>query len=128
MANKVGRNKKSCERYKAEGRREKNKAKKQVKAEKRLAYFAKRREEGKGYEYKPNPYDEGSAKWKNERNRRMKKNERHELPMVTFEKTMKQLERDLEQAKNDARKKASAKEHHYQKAFRAEEKANRSDA
>jgi hypothetical protein len=36
-------NKKRCSRYRAEGRREANKAKKQAKHERRLAYFAKRR-------------------------------------------------------------------------------------
>ena len=36
-------NKKRCSRYRAEGRREANKAKKQAKLKRRLAYFAKRR-------------------------------------------------------------------------------------
>ena len=39
----IGRNKKGCDRYKAEGRREINKAKKQAKHLKRLAYFASRK-------------------------------------------------------------------------------------
>lgn len=36
-------NKKRCDRYRAESRRERNKEKKQMKHQRRLAYFAKRR-------------------------------------------------------------------------------------
>ena len=43
----IGRNKKSCQRYESEGRRETNKAKKQAKHLKRLEYFTKRREVSK---------------------------------------------------------------------------------
>ena len=43
---KIGSNKKECERYRNEGRREKNKLKKQEKHIKRLEYFAKRKAEG----------------------------------------------------------------------------------
>ena len=45
-----------CKQYKTEGRREKNKAIKQERHNKRMAMFAKRKEEGKAYEYEPNPY------------------------------------------------------------------------
>lgn len=40
-------NKKRCSRYRAEGRREANKAKKQAKHERRLAYFSLRRQRRK---------------------------------------------------------------------------------
>lgn len=46
-----------CKQYKTEGRREINKAIKQERHKKRMAMFAKRKEEGKAYEYEPNPYD-----------------------------------------------------------------------
>lgn len=52
MANKIGRNKKNCEKYKLSGRREENKAVKQKKHEARLTRFAKRKEEGKSYVWK----------------------------------------------------------------------------
>ena len=50
---KHGKHKESCKKYQSEGRREKNKAIRQQKHEKRMAKFAKRREEGKSYTYNP---------------------------------------------------------------------------
>ena len=41
-SSKAGRDKKKCERYKAEGRHEKNKKKKQVRHQKHMEYFARR--------------------------------------------------------------------------------------
>ena len=46
-----------CKNYKSRGQREINKVIKQERHKKRMAMFAKRRDEGKGYEYEPNPYD-----------------------------------------------------------------------
>ena len=46
-----------CKEYKLAGRREINKAIKQERHKKRMAMFAKRKEEGKAYEYEPNPYN-----------------------------------------------------------------------
>ncbi len=46
-----------CKNYKSRGQREINKAIKQERHKKRMAMFAKRRDEGKVYEYEPNPYD-----------------------------------------------------------------------
>ena len=40
----IGRNKESCKRYRAEGRRELNKAKRQIKHLKRMERFAEKRE------------------------------------------------------------------------------------
>lgn len=51
MANKVGRNKKVCEKYRTSGRRAINNDLKQKRHEKEVARFAKRREEGKTYTY-----------------------------------------------------------------------------
>lgn len=52
MANKIGSNKKSCEKYRNSGHREENKAAKQKRHEKRMTRFAKRKEEGKTYVYR----------------------------------------------------------------------------
>lgn len=49
MANKIGRNKKSCEKYKNSGHRAINKQLKQERHKKRMERFAKRKEEGKDY-------------------------------------------------------------------------------
>lgn len=48
---KHGKHKESCKRYQSEGHREKNKAIKKQGHERRIARFAKRREEGKRYVY-----------------------------------------------------------------------------
>jgi len=45
-----------CKGYKSRGQRAINKAIKQKRHEKRVADFARRKEDGKTYEYKPNPY------------------------------------------------------------------------
>lgn len=58
--------KKRYDRYKTQGRREANKKLKQERNEKRIAKFAKRKEEGKSYQYKPNPYKEDSADYTHE--------------------------------------------------------------
>lgn len=50
MARKGG-NKKSCDKYKTSGHYEENKRRKQEKIAKKLAKFAKRREEGTAYKY-----------------------------------------------------------------------------
>lgn len=50
MARKGG-NKKACDKYKMSGHREENKKLRQVRHEKRLARFAKRKEDGKCYSY-----------------------------------------------------------------------------
>ena len=54
---KPGTNKERCKRYTASGHREANKTRRQENDKKRTARFAKRREEGKAYEWKPNPFD-----------------------------------------------------------------------
>lgn len=46
-----------CKNYRSRGQRKINKAIKQERHKKRMAMFAKRRDEGKVYEYEPNPYD-----------------------------------------------------------------------
>ena len=45
-----------CKGYKSRGQRTINKAIKQKRHEKRVADFARRKEDGKTYKYKPNPY------------------------------------------------------------------------
>ena len=54
---KPGTNKERCKKYSSSGHREANKARRQENNEKRIARFKKRREEGKAYEWKPNPYN-----------------------------------------------------------------------
>ena len=77
MASKIGRNKKACEKYRQSGRKALNKIAKQERAKKREERFAKRREEGKKYTYKPNPYEPGTREYREEKRIRASKNVDH---------------------------------------------------
>lgn len=63
MANKIGRNKKKCERYKMSGHREMNKKLAQERAQKVTEHFAARKEAGKCYEYSKQNSTEKVAKY-----------------------------------------------------------------
>jgi len=59
-----------CKGYKSRGQRAINKAIKQKRHEKRMAKFAKRKEDGKTYTYQKNPYEKDSREWLTERAKR----------------------------------------------------------
>lgn len=63
MANKIGRNKKKCERYKMSGYREMNKKLAQERAKKVTEHFAARKEAGKCYTYSKQHSAEKVAKY-----------------------------------------------------------------
>ena len=63
MANKIGRNKKKCERYRMSGHREMNKKLAQERAQKVTEHFAARKEAGKCYEYSKQHSAEKVAKY-----------------------------------------------------------------
>lgn len=98
MSAKMGnkRNKEKCQAYKNSGRREFNKVKKQKRHEKRMAKFAKRREEGKAYEYKPNPYEKGSRNWTIEAEERALKNVDRRLPIAKLDSLNRKLNNEIE--------------------------------
>lgn len=73
-----------CKTYKAQGRREINKEIKQERHKKRIALFAKRREEGKTYVYKPNPYDSGTPEHEREKEKRAMKH-KNKTPLCEFQ-------------------------------------------
>lgn len=104
---KYGRNKKWCEHYKSTGQRERNKAIKQERAERRMEYFAKRREEGKSYEYTPNPYDKDVKKQKRkywqERRRRSEKNVDHKDSVSRWRSIMRKVQNEVD-AEEERRK------------------------
>lgn len=102
---KIGKNKKACERYKQQGRRERNKAIRQQKAQKREEKFRQRREAGKAYEYKPIPYDPESLD-KNERKaffaeqtKRAAKNVDRRLPLQRETSIFDKLDREIAKQK-----------------------------
>ena len=105
MANKIGRNKKVCDSYRTSGRRSENKIAKQIRHEKRMAKFAKRREEGKSYEYSPNPFTKGTKEYIQEEKRRSEKNVNHKTPLQTMASIMKKLDNQL------AKERMARKEH-----------------
>lgn len=79
--------------YKSSGRREKNKVLKKERHEKRIAKFAKRREEGKTYEYKAikdtmNPDDEREV--------RALKNVNHKTEFARFTSAMRKVQNELD--------------------------------
>lgn len=98
MADKAGRNKARCQKYKERGRREINKKLKAERNDKLTEHFRKRREEGKAYEYKPNPYDKETEKKKywEERRKRAEKNVDRRLPLQKFESEMRLLKNKID--------------------------------
>jgi hypothetical protein len=103
-----------CENYKKSGQREINKALKQERHKRRMAKFAKRREEGKTYEYKPNPYKKGSRDWHIEREERSRKNVDRRNAVARGDSVFRKMENQL--AKEAAIRKANEEERNKKKA------------
>ena len=107
---KPGTNKERCKRYAASGHREANKVRRQENDKKRIAKFAKRREDGKAYEYKPNPFDpqkQPRQYFEEERNRRGK-NVDHRDPVSRWKSFMRKLDNELAAEEARAKKALAA--------------------
>lgn len=100
---KIGRNKKRCEHYRTSGNLQTNKLLKQERNKKRIAKFTARREAGKSYEYKSNPFEKGSDKYIIEARRRSAKNVDRRLPLQKFTSIMRklsdQIQKDMSERK-----------------------------
>ena len=111
---KPGTNKERCKRYTASGHREANKERRQINEKKRMARFAKRREEGKAYEWKPNPFDpqKQPREFAEEVRIRAEKNVDHRDDVSKWRSVMRKLDNELamETEKNKKILKAFAKE------------------
>lgn len=72
---------------------------------KRQAYFAKKREEGRAYVYKKNPYDpeKQPEEWATENYKRQQKNQNHRLPFAQLKTFFAKLDNQL--AENERKKK-----------------------
>lgn len=92
-----------CKNYKSRGQREVNKAIKQKRHEKRVAQFAKRREEGKTYSYQKNPYEKGTYQWELERIRREEKAHKEHNEYKRYARVFGRLDRDLRAIEEAAR-------------------------
>ena len=86
---KPGKSKKACEKYKQQGRKEKNKQLKQERQEKRLAKFKARREAGKSYEYKKKD--------------KPTRNEDHRLPYQVWTSIMAKLDNKIRKEKAETK-------------------------
>lgn len=92
-----------CKNYKSRGQREVNKAIKQKRHEKRVAQFAKRKEEGKTHSYQKNPYEKGSYNWEAERIRREEKAYKEPNEYKKYARIFGRLDRDLRAIEEAAR-------------------------
>lgn len=92
-------NRKRCERYKNSGRREENKKIRQARDEKRRAKFAQRREDGKVYNYTPNPYKEGTSEYNKEVLARKEKTVSKKTEWQRIESIMRKLQNEIEKKK-----------------------------
>ena len=90
--------------YKAQGRREKNKELKAKRHEKRLAKFAKRREEGKTYEYKPISFAKDSEEYvivKNARRHKMEETWNRKTLIQRFVSVMRKCKNEVEKMEKE---------------------------
>ena len=106
---KYGRNKKWCEKYKQTGQKARNKALKAERAERLTAHFAKRREEGKAYEWKPNPYDKNGSRrerkrWYAESRARAAKNVDHRDDVSKWKSIMRKVQNELDREEIERKK------------------------
>lgn len=92
-----------CKNYKSRGQREINKAIKQKRHEKRVAQFAKRKEEGKTYSYQKNPYEEGTYQWGLEHIKREEKVHKEPNEYKRYARVFGRLDRDMRVIEEAAR-------------------------
>jgi hypothetical protein len=102
---KPGKQKKSCDNYKAQGRLEKNKKLKDERNQRRIDKFRKRREAGKSYVYEPIPEEikNNPRALAEERYQRSIKNVDHRLPYQKWTSLMRKLDNELAEAEKAAK-------------------------
>ena len=69
----------------------------------------KRREAGKTYKYKPNPFPKGTDEYREEQWNRVHKNVSHKTPLAKFDSIMKKMENELEERERLAKERKEAK-------------------
>ena len=113
---KPGKNKKQCEKYRNSGHKEINAQLKKERAEKRAAKFAKRREDGKAYEYKPNPYKKGTKEYARERRERAAKNKPKKTEFERMKSIFTKLDNEISKQKKEEKASKSSGEKRGRKA------------
>ena len=96
-----GANKKRCEKYRLSGHKEENKRLRAERAKKLTAKFQKRREDGKTYEYKPNPYKPGTSEYNHEVIVRKEKNSNHKTEFQKWKSIFRKLDNELDRIKKE---------------------------
>lgn len=74
-------------------------AQNRAKEERRQAKFAKKREEGRTYEYKPIPYAKGTVEYAHEKLARAEKTVSKKTPVARFTSIMRKLDNQLAKEK-----------------------------
>ena len=92
-----------CKGYKSCGQRAINKAIKQKRHEKRMAKFAKRKEDGKTYAYQKNPYEKDSREWLTERAEREGNVHKEPNEYKWYARVFGRLNRDMKAVEEAAR-------------------------
>lgn len=100
---KPGKMKKKCEKYRNQGRKETNKELRAKRHEAHMKKFADRREAGKTYEYKPNPYKEGATEYNREVLERAEKNRSKRTEFDKMKSIMRKLQNEINAQKKAAK-------------------------
>ncbi len=100
---KPGKMKKKCEKYRNQGRKETNKELRAERHEARMKKFADRREAGKTYKYKPNPYKEGTFEYNCEVLERAEKNRSKRTEFNMMKSIMRKLQNEINAQKKAAK-------------------------
>ena len=74
-------------------------AQNRAREERRQAKFAKKREEGRAYEYNPIPYEKGTVEYAHEKLERAEKNVSKKTPVARFTSIMRKLDNQLAKEK-----------------------------
>ena len=100
---KPGKMKKKCEKYRNQGRKEANKELRAKRHEAHMKKFADRREAGKTYKYKPNPYKEGTVEYNREVLERAEKNRSKRTEFNMMKSIMRKLQNEINAQKKAAK-------------------------
>ena len=92
-----------CKGYKSRGQRAINKVIKQKRHEKRVADFARRKEDGKTYSYQKNPFVKDTREWATERARREEKVYKESNEYKKYARVFGRLDRDMRAIEEAAR-------------------------
>lgn len=100
-----GKHKAKYDKWKNSGHLQRNKQLKKERDEKRRLHFQIRREEGKTYQYKPNPYKKDTSEYLVEAFERAAKNKQNKTETQRITSVMRKLDNELENAIKENKRK-----------------------